>query len=187
VKAGSLARLLCRPLELAPVEITRPAEGLPYWGPLVGEIDADAVVILGARLAGGAIGPVLAERIEVGVALWRRGLAPSIVVSGRGEARPMAARARELGVPDAALIVEDRARTTRENAERTAALIGRGARVLVVSQPFHLRRAVYLFERAGLAALPAAAGDSIQYRRPALALRWAIREYAAWLKVGIGL
>ena len=163
-----IAGLVCRPLEIG-----------------IGdrEATADAVVILGAPLREGALSDVTLERVEAGVELYRRGLAPLVITSGRGEAGPMAARARALGVGDRDLLVEDRSTSTRENAERTAALLSAGARVWVVSQPFHLRRAVYCFEAAGLEALPYAHPDSIQRRRPDLALRWAAREYAAWLKL----
>lgn len=159
-------RLLCRPLEIRPVEPS----------------PADAIVILGA-----APGRARDERVAVGADLWRRELAPMVVVTGRGEAGQMAAALERLGVAAAAIAIEDRATTTRENAARSAELLGRDAAVLVVSQPFHLRRAIYLFRAAGLRPTPVAAADSIQDRRPDLALRWAIREYAAWLKVGFGL
>jgi uncharacterized SAM-binding protein YcdF (DUF218 family) len=162
-----VARLLTAPLELEPA----------------GDQTADAIVILGAPLVDGVLSDVALERVEAGVELYHRRLAPLVIASGRGEAAPMAARARALGVAEGDLVIEDRSRTTRENAEMTAALLAPGSRVWVVSQPFHLRRAVRCFRAAGLAPLPYARLDSIQRRRPDLALRWAAREYAAWLKV----
>src|SRR5205807_2230048 len=80
------------------------------------------------------------------------------------------------GVPDDALVVEDRALTTAQNATFTAALVAPLAvrRVWLVSQPFHGRRAARLFRRAGLTpSVWHIAGSTPE-------LRWIAREYAAW-------
>jgi uncharacterized SAM-binding protein YcdF (DUF218 family) len=95
----------------------------------------------------------------------------------------MARRAAALGVPPAALRVERDSRTTAQNALCAARLLAADevSTVWVVSQPFHLRRAVALFRGAGFNALPWRIDDSIQYRNPGRALRWIAREYAAWV------
>lgn len=94
----------------------------------------------------------------------------------------MAARAEELGVAPAAIIVESESRTTAENAAFTAKLLHkRGVKsVWVVSQPFHLRRGCRLLRLQGFRAHARARSDSIQYQRPDLAWRWVAREYLAW-------
>lgn len=153
------------------------------------EQPADAIVVLGARLrADGALTAALEERVRVGAALYRRGVAPLVVVTGGGptgseEAPAMAARARSRGVPPGRLRIEPRARNTAENARFVAALLAPGARVWLVTQPFHLRRAMYWFRKAGLIPLAWHIENSLQYRNPALALRWIGREYAAWLEL----
>lgn len=148
----------------------------------------DALVVLGSPTRDdGSLSEVGEERVRLAVTLWRRGVAPLVVFTGAGaahtpaEAPAMAARARALGLPDQAIRVEARSRTTRENARLSAELLaGEGAReVWLVTQPFHLRRARSLFRRAGLRAYAAPDPDSIQYRRPTWALRWIAREYAA--------
>jgi uncharacterized SAM-binding protein YcdF (DUF218 family) len=148
---------------------------------------ADAIVILGAPLTGTSLSPVVEERVRAGVDVWRRGLAPLVCVTGGGprgrvEADAMAARALELGVPAAALRIERRARSTEENARLSAAALRADActRVWLVTQPFHLRRAIYCFRRAGLEPLGWHVDGSLQYRQPGRALRWIAREYAAW-------
>jgi uncharacterized SAM-binding protein YcdF (DUF218 family) len=152
---------------------------------------ADAIVVLGAPVAPqGGLTMFLAERVAAGVALWQRGGAPILCVTGGGppgrvEADAMAAHALALGVDPAALRVERQARTTEENARFTAALLGAQCRtVWLVSQPFHLRRARYLFRRHGFEALAWHAEDSAQYRLPGPALRWIAREYAALAVMG---
>jgi len=152
---------------------------------------ADAIVILGAPLApDGALSEILRERVDAGFALWRAGAAPLLCVTGgpsqgRTEAEVMAEALLDRGVPAEALRVEPVARTTAENAHRVATLLGAdGARrVWIVTQPFHLRRARYLFRRAGLDALGWRIHRGLQDQDPGRALRWIAREYAAWAKV----
>ena len=168
-----LARVLGAPLERA-----------------AGAGTADAIVILGAPLAkDGLLTDVLRERVMAGYELWKRGAAPLICVTGgpsrgRTEAEAMADALRDLGVPAHALRIEAESRTTTENATRTAALLAAdGVRsVWVVTQPFHLRRACWLFRRAGFDARGFRIADGLQDREPERALRWIRREYAAWAR-----
>ncbi len=122
---------------------------------------ADAIVVLGNRPpldAGGEVAPESERRVRRGVELYERGLAPILVVTGGSvqptEAEVMARRAEELGVPREAIVVEDRARDTPENARFSVEALCRGRtpchpRVIVVTSPHHLRRAVALFRCAG--------------------------------------
>jgi uncharacterized SAM-binding protein YcdF (DUF218 family) len=128
-----------------------------------GQVDraqpAGAIVVLGSRvLANGQPGPALTRRTRHAVALYQRGLAPLIVCSGGlGENPPTEAEAAcglaaALGVPPAALLLEDQAHSTEENALYTAAL-GRAHgfdSVIVVTDGYHLYRADLLFRAAGL-------------------------------------
>ena len=98
-------------------------------------------------------------RTDAGVALWQAGAAPRIVMSGNGTGfrndRPhalnMADRARELGVPQAVILVEDQSFSTLQNAWFTARLDGldRTAPVILVSHRYHLPRAWASFYWAG--------------------------------------
>ena len=55
----------------------------------------------------------------------------------------------DMGIPDPAMILEDQARTTRENASLTKEIVKDGA-VALVTSAFHMPRAKHLFERQGL-------------------------------------
>jgi len=151
---------------------------------------ADAIVVLGAPLgAGDRPTAALAERIEAAATLYARGGAPVVVATGgvtagatRAEAAVMAEQLIARGVPAAAILVEDRARSTAENAAFVAALLGDRRRVWLVTQPFHARRARWLFRRAGMAPRVWHIADSIEYRDRRRALRWLSREYAAWAR-----
>ena len=148
---------------------------------------ADAIVVLGAPLRADRSSPVLLERIEAAAELWRRGGAPIVVATGGvtagstiAEADAIARGLRERGVPD--VIIENRSRTTAENARFTAALLrDRGATtVWIVTQPFHGRRAARLFRAVGLEPRVWHIENSLEYRDRWRALRWVLREYAAW-------
>ena len=93
---------------------------------------------------------------ETAVDLYKRGLAPLLVFTGstspttrgrmpRGEAVHYRERALELGVPDAAILVEPRARNTGENIRFSRELLeGAGvdvSSVLLISKPYEERRA----------------------------------------------
>lgn len=157
---------------------------------------ADAIVILGAPLGpDGELPPIAEERVRVGVELYRKGLAPVICLvgghcprghrSGPAEAEGMARWVRSMGVPDEAIRVDRRSTSTFTNAMEAAKILlpeGR-RRVWVVTQPFHLPRALFYFRRAGFEARGFRMKGSVQYQRPAQALRWILREYAAWIKV----
>jgi len=152
---------------------------------------ADAAVVLGAPLRpDGSLSEVVAERVAAAVELWRRGRAPLLVMAGgktRGaevaEATAMAAAARAQGVPADSILVEDASLYTAENAKNVAALLLPGRRrVWVVTQPFHLRRSMMWFRRVGFEPLGLYIPDSVQFRRPLVGLRWALREYPAWVR-----
>ena len=153
---------------------------------------ADAIVVLGAPLGpGGVLSPILEERVAAAAALYRAGGGKHVVATGgvtqgapRAEAAAIAEGLRAAGVPD--VIVEDRARTTADNARFTAALLAPlGARtVWLVTQPFHGRRAARLFRRAALEPRVWHIADSVQYRDRARERRWVVRELGAWAVLG---
>jgi uncharacterized SAM-binding protein YcdF (DUF218 family) len=156
---------------------------------------ADAIVVLGSRLRpDGSLTDVGEERVRAGVALWHRGLAPVLALTGGrdrlasapiAEAVALAARARELGVPESALRLEPDSRNTADNARFLAKiLLAENLRaVWIVTQPFHLRRALFWFRRAGFEPLGHLIEDGIQDRHPALAAKWIAQEWFSWTKL----
>jgi uncharacterized SAM-binding protein YcdF (DUF218 family) len=68
----------------------------------------------------------------------------------------------ELGIPPSDLIVEDRSRTTYENAVETAKLLRQiGVRkVILVTDATHMARAVGVFRKQGIESIP----SSSRYR-----------------------
>jgi uncharacterized SAM-binding protein YcdF (DUF218 family) len=152
--------------------------------PSASAADPDAIVVLGCALdRSGAPTPALERRTRHGVALHRAGAAPFLVLSGggphpRSEAAAMAEIARAAGIPEAAILLEDRSRNTFENAAFTVPLlVERGAtRVVLVSDFYHLPRARLMFRLAGLPVAAVAAPPSPPLRR---VLPMILREAAA--------
>jgi uncharacterized SAM-binding protein YcdF (DUF218 family) len=129
---------------------------------------AQAIVVLGGDVRPGAgasiadaLGPLSLERVVLAARAHRQLGLPVAVSGGRvGSARSSEAALMkavleiDLAVPVA--WSEDASRTTWENAVFTARLLrpaGIGT-VVLVSQAWHLPRAVWAFERTGVAALP---------------------------------
>ena len=154
----------------------------------------DAIVVLGAPLGpGGVLSAMLAERVAAAARLYRAGGGAIVVATGgvpdrhsaarRAEADAMADGLQALGVPG--VVVEPQARTTLDNARLTRPLLeARGARSLwLVTQPYHGRRSVRLFRGAGFDAHAWHIDDSLEYRDRRRAVRWLVREYAAWARL----
>lgn len=130
--------------------------------------NADAIVVLGAGIhRDGTLGKNSLRRAVQGIVLYRQGLAPLIVFSGTSyegspvESEVRASLARQLGVPQEAILLESHADTTAEEAENiTAQLRQRGVkRILLITNSLHLRRAVPRFEKFGLKVFPVAVND----------------------------
>jgi uncharacterized SAM-binding protein YcdF (DUF218 family) len=66
-----------------------------------------------------------------------------------------------MGIPPAAILKEETANTTHEESIHiSSTLRGRNAaRILLVTESLHMRRASQVFERAGLQVQPAASAD----------------------------
>lgn len=120
---------------------------------------ASAIVVLGAAQYVGRPSPVLRARLDHAVDLWRRQLAPVIIVTGgtgRGDTTSEAAVSRRYaikqGVPASSILMETKGRTTSESMDGVAALMAQRRRrdVLLVSDPFHMLRLTILARRHGL-------------------------------------
>lgn len=133
---------------------------------------APAIVVLG-----GAIKPPdrrqalpalvdSSDRVWHAARLYRAGKAPLLLLSGGSdpavstvsEAQAMQWFLRDLGVPDQAMLLEQKSRTTQENAAFSAAILKRLGigRVLLVTSALHMRRAAAHFEAQRIEVVPVA-------------------------------
>ena len=124
---------------------------------------ADAIVLLGASVAGTEPTPVFAARIDHAIELYRQGRAPLLVLTGGigpGDAVSEAQAAQQYmlarGIPASAMQLDAESRTTAQNLRNAKPLLAsaQAQRVLLVSDPLHMRRAVVLARRMQLDAHP---------------------------------
>ena len=129
---------------------------------------AEAIVVLGAGVGpDGVLDEHSLRRLLHGVVLYRRGLAPRVLILGARnmagvvEAEVRARLSGELDVPAGVTSVESRGHTTAQEAALSARLLlPTGARrVLLVTAHHHMPRARRLFEAAGFEVVPAATDE----------------------------
>jgi len=150
---------------------------------MLAPMERDAAIVLGAAVwPGGQPSAALLRRARCGTALLRDGRARFLVACGGVVSHPPTEAswirriALEAGVPDARILVDELSRDTFENALASADLLRRhGLRTaFVVSDRYHLPRALYLLRRLGVDAVGCSAEDAA----PPLGAR--IRELVAW-------
>jgi uncharacterized SAM-binding protein YcdF (DUF218 family) len=139
---------------------------VPTGGSEAGPAGAIAVLagdVSGVDAAGGqAVGLLTLDRIYYAARAYRATHLPVITVGGsigRGR-RAMADLMAEVLIQDFGVPVEwreTRSQTTYENGELAAAALRQAqvSTVLVVTQRWHMARAIWAFRRAGMAAIPA--------------------------------
>src|SRR5678809_1208116 len=108
------------------------------WSEMDQARPADSIVVLGAAQYDGRPSPVLRARLDHGIDLWNRGMGKVLVVTGgKGygdtttEAQVSRSYARKHGVPDTAIILENKGRTTRESMLGVAELLS----LIHISEP----------------------------------------------------
>lgn len=133
------------------------------------ESTADAAIVLGAAVWGGDPSPVFAERIRHAISLYHRGRVGRLLFTGgKGDGQKLAeaeaARrfALQHGVAEAHILLETSSRTTQENLEHAKLIADehRLGRVLIVSDPLHMKRAMSIAATVGLDASPSPTGSS---------------------------
>jgi len=104
-----------------------------------GPVNADVIVVLG-----GGFG----DRPERAAELFKEHAAPRIIVSGFGDCEINRRVLLKASVPDSAIQLEGKSRTTRENAEFTIQLLRSENihRVILATSWYHSRRALVCFE-----------------------------------------
>lgn len=106
---------------------------------------ADAIVVVS--------GGQTQTRAERGIELYKEGYAPKLIFSGAAlddgpsNARQMKQLALSSGVPERDIITDEKAQTTYENAVNTKQELGSARRIILVTSPYHQRRAYLTFKK----------------------------------------
>lgn len=157
----------------------------------VSEIEARAVgVVLGTSKKTGPDTPNahFENRLAAAASLYHEGKADTLLVSGYrdshyyDETRDMIARLRELGVPESAMLADDRGARTLDSVARAKTVFGFD-RIVIISDDFHVNRALFIANRRGVDAI-ALRSESVDYRDSRKAR---VREYFARVKAVIDL
>jgi uncharacterized SAM-binding protein YcdF (DUF218 family) len=123
---------------------------------------ADAIVVLGAAQYNGTPSPLFQRRIDHAIRLYDDGIAPIFIVTGgKGlerdvttEAETAAAYAMAHGVPEAAILVENRGRNTLESLRSVGSMLHeRNLQTAVfVSDRTHMLRVLRMARDMGVTA-----------------------------------
>lgn len=151
---------------------------------------ADYVVVLGSGLMGDQVTPLLAARIDCGIEVYRKNPGSKLIMSGgQGpdedvpEGVAMTRYAVSRGVPEADIIVEDRAVNIRENLLFSYALMpevaeGKTPKVALATTNYHLFRALLLARSLNLKCWGAGAPTKVYF-----AVNAFIREFIGYLSM----
>ena len=131
--------------------------------------DADCILVLGCGVRlDGTPSLMLTDRLETGIALYRAGTAEKLLMSGDhgtedyDEVNTMKNIAKENGVPSADIFMDHAGFSTYDSVYRAKEIFC-AKKVIIVSQKYHLPRALYVAEKLGLDAYGVAAAD-VSYR-----------------------
>lgn len=147
-------------------------------------LQADCILVLGAGLRqNGTPSAILSDRLDYALALYASGASDRLLMSGDhsradyDEVGAMKAYAVARGARSNEVFLDHAGFSTYESIYR-AREIFRAERVIIVTQRYHLYRALYLAERLGLEAY-GVASDARPYRDQA---QYSLREVAARCK-----
>jgi uncharacterized SAM-binding protein YcdF (DUF218 family) len=151
---------------------------------------ADVIVILGAAAYRGRPSPVLKARLDHGLELYRRGIAPRIITTGGAGGDPHFTESEvgrnylvSRGVPSEAIIIEPGGESTAQSTIAVAEIMRRMnlGSCVVVSDGYHIFRAKKILEERGLRVYgsPRPAQPSKDLRYWQLCVRQAV-AYLLW-------
>lgn len=143
--------------------------------------DASCIIVLGCKVkSDGTPSDMLRDRLETGCALYFNDAAPKLLMSGDhgrndyDEVNCMKSYASELGIKSEDIFMDHAGFSTYDSIYRVRDVFG-CEKILIVSQKYHLYRALYIAEKLGIEAYGVAADSRVyagQWKRD-------IRELAA--------
>lgn len=130
--------------------------------------DADCILILGAGIrADNTPTPMLEDRLNTGISLYQEAAAPKLIMSGDhgheyyDEVQVMKDYAMDKDVPSSDIFMDHAGFSTYDSIYR-ARDIFQAKKIIIVTQSYHLYRALHLADKLGLDAVGVSA-DTIRY------------------------
>jgi vancomycin permeability regulator SanA len=144
-------------------------------------IKKDMAIVLGASVHGSTLSEALRARMETAVGLYQKGLVQHILLSGDGtdgfysETMAMKKFALKKGIPEISILTDEKGYSTYTSILRVKNVF-RAQSIYIVSQDFHLTRAVWIARAIDLDADGISAGS--------MKRRWyyEVREFLARVK-----
>lgn len=165
-----------------PRTLTRLYAGSRLYNPENSPSERVAIVFGAGLYRDGSPTPVLRDRVATAVELYRNGKVEKLLMSGdnttpdHNEPGAMRTYALELGIPDEDIVLDYAGRRTYDTCYRARDIFDLDAAILI-TQAFHLPRALYTCNLLGVAAIGVPA-DQRHYRRASQTF-WTLRETVA--------
>ncbi len=143
----------------------------------------DLILVLGCAVrADGTLSHMLEDRVKTSVSLYESGLADNFLMSGDrhegyDEVGAMQKEAERLGVPKDKILIDPNGYSTYESIFNLLQQY-KGKKVLIVTQKYHLYRALYIAQKLGIEAY----GVSADLRSYTKQLKYDMREILARVK-----
>jgi SanA protein len=148
-------------------------------------------IVFGAGVwPSGRLSHALADRMETAIALYQAGKVNKLLLSGDNrfadynEPAAMARYARQRGVPDEDLVLDYAGRRTYDSCYRARDIFG-VERAVLVTQAFHLPRALYTCQQLGVEGAGVVADQRQYIRAPWYQLREVAALSRAWLDLNL--
>ena len=143
----------------------------------------DCIIILGAGIRGNNPSPMLEDRLLTGATLYKRNISNKIIVSGDhseeyyDEVNVMKNYLKEQNIPSKDIFMDHAGFSTYDSIYRAKEIFN-AKKIVIVTQEYHLYRALYIAEKLNLEAY----GISANRRTYQNQLKRDIREIAARIK-----
>lgn len=143
----------------------------------------DAIVVLGASVYAGTPSGILQDRLDDGIALYKEGAAPRLLMSGDNstasynEVKVMKRYAESKGVPSKDIFCDHAGVSTYDSMYRAKYIYGAN-RIVIATQTYHLYRALYVAKGLGMEAI----GVPSDYHHYANQIQYDLREIPARTK-----
>ena len=119
--------------------------------------DVDAIVVLGAGVWDNGPSPMLKDRLEKAIELYNSGVSKKIIMTGDhgrkdyDEVNAMKDYVVERGIPSSDVFMDHAGFSTYDSMYR-AKYIFNAKKIVIVSQEYHLYRAIYIANKLGIEA-----------------------------------
>jgi len=136
--------------------------------------------------ANGKLSDALADRVLTGVELYKAGKVKKLLMSGDNstknydEVTAMKNFAMEKGVPEGDIVLDYAGFDTYASCYRAREIFDLHSAIILVSQEFHLPRALYICNSLGVQSVGFAADKRVYATN-----LWGLREFAAQIKAGL--